>query len=380
MKVKFNPLAAASIFVLAILISSATPVFAQEGELQVVDEVIVQVNDDVLTLSQLKRESKERIEMLKQNGMPEQQATDEVNKKQAELIATLVNQTLLMQRGKELELASDVESDVNRRMLEVAKDQGIDSIEKLDAAMRASGVDPLATRQTLRTEMMKQAVIQQEVDRKIFFGLTLDELKKYFDANQNKFKKPESVTLSEIFLSSAGKNEAEVKARANALVVQIRAGGDFGTLAATNSEREVNGVRIAQQNKGKVGTFEVPNLREDIANTVKNVPVGSVGEPLRSNDGYQILRVDERTSAGTSATFNENRVRELITMERVDKAREEYLQNLRNEAYIKVADNYKAAVLPLLKIKEEVIAEGGLSEKPEEKKKKGRFLGIFPKP
>jgi len=380
MKVKFNPLAAASIFVLAILISAATPVFAQEGELQVVDEVIVQVNDDVLTLSQLKRESKERIEMLKQNGMPEQQAIDEVGKKQAELIATLVNQTLLMQRGKELELASDVESDVNRRMLEVAKDQGIDSIEKLDAAMRASGVDPLATRQTLRTEMMKQAVIQHEVDRKIFFGLTLDELKKYFDANQDKFKKPENVTLSEIFLSSAGKNEAEVKARANALVAQVRAGGDFGTLAATNSERELNGVRVAQQNKGKVGTFEVPNLREDIANTVKNVPAGKVGEPLRSNDGYQILRVDERISAGTTATFNENRVREMITMERVEKAREEYLQNLRNEAYIKVADNYKAAVLPLLKIKEEVIAEGGLNDPKPEKKKKGRFLGIFPKP
>jgi parvulin-like peptidyl-prolyl isomerase len=189
------------------------------------------------------------------------------------------------------------------------------------------------------------------------------------------------VTLSEIFLSSAGKNEAEVKARANALVVQVRAGGDFAALATTNSEREVNGVRIAQQNKGKVGTFEVPSLREDIAAAVKDVKVGGVSEPLRSNDGYQILRVDERTTAGTSATFNENRVREAITMERTDKAREEYLQNLRNEAYIKVAVSYRAAVLPLLKIKEEVIAEGGLNDpKPEEKKKKGRFLGIFPKP
>ena len=65
-------------------------------------------------------------------------------------------------------------------MLEVAKEQGITTIEKLDAAMRESGVDPAATRQTLRTEIMKQAVIQQEVDRKIFFGLTMDELKKYF--------------------------------------------------------------------------------------------------------------------------------------------------------------------------------------------------------
>lgn len=378
MKVKFSPLAAASLFVLALLISSATPVFAQEGELQVVDEVIVQINDDVLTLSRLKRESKERIEALKHNGMPEQQAKDEVSKRQAELIATLVNETLLMQRGKELDLASEVEAEVNRRMLDVAKEQGIATIEKLDAAMRESGVDPVATRQTLRTEIMKQAVIQQEVDRKIFFGLIVDELKKYFDAHQDKFRKPETVTLSEIFLSSAGKNEAEVKARANALVTQLRAGGDFAALAATNSEREVNGVRIAPENKGKVGTFEVPNLREDISTTVKNVKVGGVSEPLRSNDGYQILRVDERAQASTAATFNENRVREAITIERTDKAREEYLQNLRNDAYIKVSDNYRATVLPLLKIKEEVIAESG--PKPEEKKKKGKFLGIFPRP
>ena len=381
MKSKFNALAAASVFVLAILFSVATPAFAQEGELQVVDEVIAQINDDVLTLSRLKREANERVQSMKQNGMPEQQARDEVSKKQAELIATLVNEALLLQRGKELELASEVEAEVNRRMLEVAKEQGITTIEKLDAAMRESGVDPNATRQTLRTELMKQAVIQQEVDRKIFFGLTMDELKKYFAAHPEKFRKADNVTLSEIFLSSAGKNEAEVKARANALVVQLRAGGDFAGIATTNSEREVNGVRIAQQNKGKVGTFEVPNLREDIATAIKDLKAGGVSEPLRSNDGYQILRVDERVSGSTVPTFVENRVREAITMERNDKAREEYLQNLRNEAYIKISDNYKAAVLPLLKIKEEVIAEGGLNDpKPEEKKKKGRFLGIFPKP
>lgn len=381
MKVKFNSLAAASLFVLAILISSVTPVVAQEGEMQVVDEVVAQVNDDVLTLSRLKREAKERVESLTHSGVPAEQAQDQVSKKQAELIATLINETLLMQRGKELDLANDVEAEVNRRMLEVAKEQGIDTMEKLDAAMRASGVDPAATRQTLRTEIMKQAVVQQEVDRRIFLGLTMDEVKTYFAANQDKFRKPENVTLSEIFLSSAGKNEAEVKARANALVAQLRAGEDFGALATTNSEREVNGVRIAQQNKGKVGTFEVPNLREDISNAVKNVKVGGVSEPLRSNDGYQILRVDERTAASSTSTFNENRVREAITMERTEKAREEYLQGLRNDAYIKVSDNYKAAVLPLLKIKEEVIAESGLNDpKPEEKKKKGRFLGIFPKP
>ena len=323
---------------------------AQEGELQVVDEVIAQVNDDIITLSMLKRQSKERIDTLKQNGMSEQQATEEVTKKQADLIATLINEQLLLQRGKELELAADIEAEVNRRMLDVAKEQGIDSIEKLDEAMRNSGMDPVATRATLRTELMKQAVIQQEVDRKIFFGLTIDELKKYFEANKEKFKKPENVTLSEIFLSLAGKREADVRARANELITQLRAGADFGAIAAANSERELNGQRVAPTNKGKVGTFEVPNLRSDIADAIKNLKVGGISEPLRGSDGFQILRVDERQPAGTTATFNENQVREAITIERSPKERDIYMQNLRNDAYVKVAANYQDAVMPLLKL------------------------------
>ncbi len=163
---KFKSSLAFSAFLSFLFFGLAAPAtFGQEGELQVVDEVIAQVNDDVITLSMLKRESKERIEALKQSGMPEQQAIEEVTKRQAELIATLVNEQILLQKGKELELSTDVEAEVNRRMLQVAKEQGITTIEKLDQAMRESGVDPATTKQALRTEIMKQAVVQQEVDR-----------------------------------------------------------------------------------------------------------------------------------------------------------------------------------------------------------------------
>jgi parvulin-like peptidyl-prolyl isomerase len=208
----------------------------------------------------------------------------------------------------------------------------------------------------------------------------MEELKKYFQEHQDKFRKPENVTISEIFLSSAGKNEAEVKARALELVRQLRAGADFATVAAANSEREANGIRMAPQNKGKVGAFEVPNLREDIANAIKNVNVGGVSEPLRTNDGYQILRVDERVPGSTTATFNENKVREAITIERGEKKREEYLQTLRDEAYIKISDNYRAAVAPILKLAPEKTADNSGTSAAKPEKKKGKILGIFPKP
>jgi parvulin-like peptidyl-prolyl isomerase len=364
--VKFKYLA--SFAALIILMFAATSVFAQEGETVVVDEVIAQVNDDVITLSMLKKETKERVDALKNNGMTEQQAIDEVNKHQAELIATLINERLLLQKGKELDMATEIEAEVNRRMLQIAQEQGITTIEKLYDAMRASGLNPEDVRRTMRTEMMKQAVLQQEVDRRVYLSFTNDELKKYFDANPDKFRKPETVKLSEIYLSTTGKDEAAVKARAVELVTQLRAGGDFGAIAATNSEREKNGKRTAPEDKGNVGEFDVPQLRDDLLAAVKDLKAGGITDPIRTNEGFQIIRVDARIPPGAAAVYNENRVREALLMERQPKEREHYLQTLRNEAFIKVTDSYRASVDPLLKIAAPVAAKG--KEKNDDKKSK----------
>jgi parvulin-like peptidyl-prolyl isomerase len=175
------------------------------------------------------------------------------------------------------------------------------------------------------------------------------------------------VTLSEIYLSSTNKDDAAVKARATELVTQLRAGADFGGLAAANSEREKNGVRTATQDKGRVGTFDVPSLRDDIATLIKNMKAGTITDPVKTQEGYQILRVDERTAAGATATFNENQVREAMMIERQPKEREAYLQKLRNEAFIKVSETYRASVEPLLKLTSPASAKS--SEKEENKKK-----------
>src|SRR5436190_8321735 len=234
---------------------------AQEGEPVVVDEVIAQVNDGIVTLSQLKREIRERIETLKQNGMTEAQAQAEVEKRKPELIAILINEQLLLQKGKELELTQRVEDEVNKRMLQVATENKLPpSMDKLCEAMKTSGLNCEDARATMRTEVMKQAVLESEVDAKVYYGFTGTELQKYFDAHKQKFLKPETVEVSEIYLSTADKPEADVKARATELVKQLRGGANFCTLAAAYSDRPaVNGEKPC-----KVGALEVPELREDI--------------------------------------------------------------------------------------------------------------------
>src|SRR5438270_11099284 len=121
----------AVLFVTGAFIVLPSGASAQEGEPVVVDEVIAQVNDGIVTLSQLKREMHERIETMKEKGMTEQQAVAEVEKRKPELIAILINEQLLLQKGKELDMTQRVEDEVNKRMLQVAKENGINSMDKL---------------------------------------------------------------------------------------------------------------------------------------------------------------------------------------------------------------------------------------------------------
>jgi parvulin-like peptidyl-prolyl isomerase len=337
-------------FVVALLAAGSHSVaWAQEGEPVIVDSTVAQVNGDVVMLSMVRREIKEAIEAFKQQGVAEQKAIEEVNKRQPEIIASLVNELLLVQKGKELNLTEDVEAEVNREMLRVMTQQNFKTIVEMEEAMRRENIDPGSIRQTLRTQFMKNAVLSREVDAKIFFNLRPEEVKKYYDANRDKFRKPEVVTLSEIFFSLAGKSEPEVRAKASQVLAQLRAGADFKTLAAANSERlDQNGQRLAVQNQGKVGTYALPDLKTEFVNAIKNVKAGGVTDLIRLDEGFEILRVDERTAASDPLAFDEDKVREAITVERRDKERLDYMKTLRKDAYIKLAPDYEATVGPLL--------------------------------
>lgn len=355
----------------------AAPALAQEESApRVVDEVIAQVNDQVITLSMLQREMREAKDALKQTqNLTDEQAQAEVAKRRPELIVALINEQLMVQKGKEIGLAEEVEAQVNQRLLEIAREQKFKTIEQVEEAMRAEHLDPATVRQTMRVEAMKGAVLRNEVDRRVYFNLTDAEVKTYYETHKDAFRKPEMVTLSEIFLSNVGRPDADVLARAQKLMAQLRAGADFKATAATESEREdTTGKRVGPETKGLVGTFPLTDASKLVADAIKNVAVGSVAEPVKTSDGYIILRVDARTPA-SEPVFEENRVREVMAYERLPKERETYLRNLRQEAYVELAPGYRDAVQPLLKIEPAIkpepvkTASSATPEKKDNKKK-----------
>ncbi|MCY7375303.1 MAG: peptidyl-prolyl cis-trans isomerase [Pyrinomonadaceae bacterium] len=334
-----------AIFTIAILAVSSLAIFAQESETKVVDEVVAQVNDSVITLSQVKREMNEAIDStVKEGKQTPDQARAAIESKKGELIAGIVNEELLMQKGKEAGVDSEVEGQINQRFLEIMKQQNVKTLDALYKAMEASGVNQEDIRNLWRKQITREIVLNREVDSKLYLGWTAKEIKAYYEANKAKFTKPETITISEIFLNFAGRDKEAVREKAKQLVQQARGGADFGKLAEENSDRE-----NVKETKGKAGALNVKDLDKIFAEPLKDVKVGGITEPIEiAEEGIEIFRVDERSKASVESFYDETEVRKAMTYEKLPAERKKFMTNLRQDAYIKISETYRPLVSPLL--------------------------------
>lgn len=322
----------------------ATAVAAQETETKVVDEVVAQVNDGVITLSSVTREIKDAVDSKVQEGMKREDAQKLIEEKRGELIANLINEELIIQKSKELGLEQEIDANINARFVQIMKQYNMKTLDSLYEEMRKQGVDPTEIRELWRKQATRDLVLQREVQAKLYWEATGSDLKKYYEAHKDKFTKPAMISLSEIFLGFAGRDEAAVRAKAKKLVDELRAGADFGKLALENSDRPE-----VKDNKGKVDPLPIKDLNEKYAAAVKNVKVGGISDPVEVDDtGVSILKVDERTEASNESEFDENAVRLEIMKEKLADRQKQFMATLRNDSYIKINDTYRPLVSPIL--------------------------------
>ncbi len=133
---------------------------AQETQTRVVDEVVAQINEGVITLSRVKREASEAVKTLVDQGKSRDEAQKTVDEKQGELIANLVNEELLIQRAKELGMDAEIEASLNERVADLMKQYNFKTVETLYAEMEKQGVNPLELRETWRKAAIRERVIR----------------------------------------------------------------------------------------------------------------------------------------------------------------------------------------------------------------------------
>lgn len=329
---------------LSVFALTSINVVAQESEERVIDQVVAQVNEGVITLSRVKREAKNIVDLEVQQGKKREEAQKMMDEKQGELIANMINEELLVQKAKELGLESEIENSINQRFVEIMKENGVKTLEALYEQMRGQNIDPQEIREMWRKQAIRDRVIQREVQSKVFWGATQTEVKDYFEKHKSQFTKPETISISELFLGYAGRDEASVQEKAKALLAQLRSGGNWDTLVKENGDSG-----IVTQGAGKLENLNVNELVDTIKIPLKDVKVGGFTEPIDVKDmGIIILRVDNRVAASSESFFDENAVRAAMLRERFPEAQKKFFSSLREDAYIKISETYRPIVSPIL--------------------------------
>ena len=328
---------------LVLALVSIVPAAAQETQTRVIDEVVAQVNDGVITLSRVRRETKDIVDTWVKEGKTREQAQKMADEKQGELIASLINEELLIQKAKESGLESDIEANINGRMKQIMDEYKLKTVDELYREMEKAGVNPDELKATWRKQATRDRVIQREVQYKVYWSFNGKELKDYFEKNRAKFTKPETVSISEIFLGFAGRDEAQVRVRAKALVAELKAGGDFAKLAKENDPGMVT------QGTGKAEKLVVKDLVDVLSKPIAGLKAGEYTAPFDIEQlGVSILRIDEREQASAESFFDEMAVRQAMTNEKAPDEQKKFMSKLRENSYIKISDTYRPIVSPIL--------------------------------
>ncbi len=331
--------------IFSVFVSTAVSVsaYSQETQTKVVDEVVAQVNDGVITLSRIKREIKEIVDSEVQQGKKREDAQKAVDEKQGELIANLINEELLIQKAKEAGLDNEIEANLNERLRDIMKQYNMKTVEALYAEMEKNGIDPQELKDTWRKQATRDKVIQKEIQAKVYFGFNGKELKDYYEKHKDKFTKPETVSISEIFLGFAGRDEAAIREKAKQIYAQLKAKGDFDKLAKENDPG------LVTQGAGKLENLKVADLTEKLAVAIKGLKTGDFSQPFEAEQlGLVILRIDSRELASNQSVFDENAVRLAMMGERLPDEQKKFMTKLREDAYIKISDTYRPIVSPIL--------------------------------
>jgi peptidyl-prolyl cis-trans isomerase SurA len=299
----------------------------------VVEERVAQVNDQIINTSDYNRSAAQLEQEGRQQGWSEQELQDH----KRDLLRDLIDQQLLLSKGKDLDITGETE--LVKRLDDIRKQNHLDSMEDLEKAASSQGVSYEDFKQNIRNGIITQQVIRDEVGRHI--QMTQGEVQQYYQKHLSDFTQPESVRLSEILVPvQAGGDEAAnlaaAKAKADDLEAKIKSGASFADLAKANSANST-----AAQG-GDLGIWTRGKLAPQLETATFALQAGQSTEPIRTRQGYVILKVTEHTPGGTQPLASVRpQIEEAAFMSEMQPRLREYLAKLRQNAYIDVRPGYE---------------------------------------
>ena len=279
-----------------LLLSAVT--FSPRIYAEILEQVLVKVNGEIITKTEFEArqvaELRTRPEFANSSpaGADLQRAVAEIT---PDLILAVVDELLLVQRGRENGFALG-DAQFAQILENIKTSNNLQDDAKFQEALKQEGLTMADLRRNLERQMLVSQVQRVEILDKV--SITDEEAKAFYEAHRQEFTAPAEVTLREILLevkaNDRGVNVAEddaVREQAGDIRKRLLGGEPFPRLAGEFS------VAASKANGGLIGPLKSDELAPALSDLLAKMQVGDITEPIRTQRGYQILKLESRTEA-----------------------------------------------------------------------------------
>ena len=221
--------------------------------------------------------------------------------------------------------------------------------------LQNEGLTVDALKERYRSQIAKQVVRDKLLQQEVFSQIDVSEYEKrqYFETHLDSFPdRPKMVRIAEIAIKTAISSESLDQALQEIEDIQdeLNKGADFETLAQTYSD-----CPSAAQG-GDLGYFSRGQMVPEFENAAFNLEIGEVSEPVLTEFGYHLIRVDDKRDG-------EIKARHILVQVAMSESDKQKISQLVDEVYQKLqngADFMECAIeysTPTEETDEEVVID-----------------------
>ncbi len=283
-----------SLVLALLLVVAAVPMRAD-----ILEQVLVKVNGDIITKTDLEQRQIAALRQRNGGNLPEEELKKAIAEVTPQILVDAIDELLLVQMGRDKGYHLS-DSQFKEWLENLRKEQGLEDEAKFQAALKQEGMTLDDLRKNVERQFLISQVQREEVGSKL--SITEEEAHQYYLTHQSEFTEPASVTLREILVDvptttqggQAGVNvgqDDDAKAKAEAIRARIAGGEDFGKVASEVSASS------SKANGGLIGPINTADLSPELAKLLAGMKPGDVTQPIRTQRGFQILKLETSKSA-----------------------------------------------------------------------------------
>ncbi len=298
---------------------------------EVVDRVAAVVNDDIVTLRELRRFAGPGLASLDGITNPALRLQEERRVLESAL-EEIIGQLLLVQQAHQLRVALDP-GQVDGYLQGVKQQYGWDDAA-MGEALRSEGSSVQEFRRDIERRMLSSRLIQMKLGPEV--RISKEEVTQALERDFAGLAREEERTARHILVlvpqGSDAASEAAAREKAAAVLTEARApGADFAALARKHSE----GPSAAQG--GELGAFTRGTMDPDFEKATFAAEVGQVIGPVRSRYGFHVVQVTRaRMLAPKDEAVLRREARASLRQKALERAMKRWVAELRRKAFVDV--------------------------------------------